>query len=155
MLRPPPRSTLFPYTTLFRSVRALNRLGHFVPVLLDGLSADLGSSPRPEPAGQLAPNLDFDVRLRDRQRLRIGVDRDELDAAELILAHAVDGVATAATDADHLHPRGLDAALFQLKSHGVFPSAGLRRSLGATVLPERAPSRPPATCGHRSRSRRS
>src|SRR5690349_22982478 len=60
MLRPPPRSTLFPYTTLFRSVRALNRLGHFVPVLLDGLSADLGSSPRPEPAGQLAPNLDFD-----------------------------------------------------------------------------------------------
>src|SRR5687768_18186988 len=35
MIRRPPRSTLFPYTTLFRSlhlVRALHRLGQFVVV---------------------------------------------------------------------------------------------------------------------------
>ena len=41
--------------------------------------------------------------------------------AELILDHPVDGVAAAAADADHLHPGGLDAALFQLKDHGRVP----------------------------------
>src|SRR2546422_4762471 len=35
MIRRPPRSTLFPYTTLFRSVR----LGHVLAQDLDGLSA--------------------------------------------------------------------------------------------------------------------
>ena len=102
-------------------VGALDRLGHLVPVLLDRLAADLGPRPGPESAGQLAPDLDLDVRLGDRERLRVGVDRDELDPAELVLDHAVDGVAAAAADADDLHPGGLDAALFQLKSHGVFP----------------------------------
>src|SRR5688572_33461296 len=31
MIRRPPRSTLFPYTTLFRSAAALDLLGHAVP----------------------------------------------------------------------------------------------------------------------------
>ena len=67
------------------------------------------------------------------ERLRVGVDRDELDALEVLLDHAVDGVAAAAADADDLHPGVLDAALFQLKYHGRVPSACLRRSPGATV----------------------
>src|SRR5947207_12690459 len=37
MIRPPPRSTLFPYTTLFRSIRhrATGRLGGILPVNVD------------------------------------------------------------------------------------------------------------------------
>src|SRR2546429_9449883 len=38
MIRRPPRSTLFPYTTLFRSVRVLRRRSNFyVPVLIIAL----------------------------------------------------------------------------------------------------------------------
>src|SRR6185312_16391086 len=78
-----------PMPQVTNTMSALNRHGHFVPVLLDGLAADLGPGAGTEPAGELAPDLDLDVRFRDRQRLRIGVDRDELDAAELVLDHAV------------------------------------------------------------------
>src|SRR5258707_4548123 len=39
MIRRPPRSTLFPYTTLFRSVPA-ERLGHFAPALLGHADPD-------------------------------------------------------------------------------------------------------------------
>src|SRR3712207_8605632 len=35
MIRRPPRSTLFPYTTLFRSVRAQAGLGHAAPLYPD------------------------------------------------------------------------------------------------------------------------
>src|SRR2546422_4854106 len=33
MIRRPPRSTLFPYTTLFRSAFSLDRVGHVVGIL--------------------------------------------------------------------------------------------------------------------------
>src|SRR5438132_10683478 len=41
MLRPPPRSTLFPYTTLFRSHHDVHRdeIGLELPVLLDRLGS--------------------------------------------------------------------------------------------------------------------
>jgi len=52
---------------------------------------------------------------------------------ELVLDHPVDGVATAPADADDLHARGLNAALFELKNHDWFPRALLRRSPGATA----------------------
>ena len=65
--------------------------------------------------------------------LGVGVHRDELHPAQLVLDHAVHGVAAAATHADDLHPRGLDGVVFQLKDHGWFPRALLRRSPGATV----------------------
>src|SRR6185295_20113057 len=55
------------------------------------------------------------------ESLRVGVDRDELNPTELILDHPVHGVAAAPADADHLHPRGLYRALFQLKDHSLFP----------------------------------
>ena len=102
-------------------VGALDRLRHLVAVLLDGLAPDLGPGPGAEAAGQLPADLDLDVRFRDREGLRVGVDRDELDPAELVLDHPVDGVPAAPTDTHDLHPRGLDAALFQLKNHGLFP----------------------------------
>src|SRR3712207_9451845 len=40
MIRRPPRSTLFPYTTLFRSV-VVERLDLVLPVLGDGLALEL------------------------------------------------------------------------------------------------------------------
>src|SRR5256885_4053639 len=42
MIRRPPRSTLFPYTTLFRSVRQLQDLGGLVHAALDLLGRHLG-----------------------------------------------------------------------------------------------------------------
>src|SRR6516225_12042654 len=39
MIRRPPRSTLFPYTTLFRSPRAPNRLAHRIETVAYGLGA--------------------------------------------------------------------------------------------------------------------
>src|SRR5256885_10428302 len=45
MIRPPPRSTLFPYTTLFRSPRPLLSLGYPLPdveVRLAGVTGDEG-----------------------------------------------------------------------------------------------------------------
>src|SRR3712207_9304312 len=41
MIRRPPRSTLFPYTTLFRSDMAKARIGHFVEAqVLEALGVD-------------------------------------------------------------------------------------------------------------------
>src|SRR3712207_6910302 len=51
MIRRPPRSTLFPYTTLFRSTQAEERL-HLPP----GLDA-LGQQPGVDPPGELAEQL--------------------------------------------------------------------------------------------------
>ncbi len=55
-----------------------------------------------QPAGQLGADAHLLVRIAELQRLVVGVDRDELDALEAALDHAVDGVAAAAADADHL-----------------------------------------------------
>src|SRR5690348_18112644 len=51
MIRPPPRSTLFPYTTLFRSQRADQPLRH---VALDGIVA-VGDGLLARHAGLLVP----------------------------------------------------------------------------------------------------
>src|SRR4051794_41410571 len=40
MIRPPPRSTLFPYTTLFRSERFIGEVDRVPPVVGAGLHAD-------------------------------------------------------------------------------------------------------------------
>src|SRR2546427_9667688 len=45
MIRRPPRSALFPYTTLFRSVRALDALGNLVPSFTGSVTVALGTNP--------------------------------------------------------------------------------------------------------------
>jgi hypothetical protein len=90
----------------------------FVAVLLDGLAANLGTGPGAKASRQFAADLNLHVRLGHRERLGVGVHRDEFDSPQLILYHPVDGVPSATTDTDHLHPRGLCRALFQLKDHG-------------------------------------
>ena len=64
-----------------------------------------GSAPAPRPAGELATDVELDVGVAHQQRLRIGVDRDELDSAQTEVDHAIDGVDAAATDADDLDHR--------------------------------------------------
>jgi hypothetical protein len=66
---------------------------------------------------QLLADLDLDVRLRRHQRLRVGVHRDEFDALEVLLDHAIDGIATATADADDFHARVLCRALLELEDH--------------------------------------
>ena len=66
------------------------------------LLADLGVGAGAEPAGELTADVELDVGVAHEQGLRVGVDRDELDALEADLDHPVDGVDTAAADADDL-----------------------------------------------------
>src|SRR3712207_4194013 len=85
MIRRPPRSTLFPYTTLFRSEVAVELPG--VPVNVEGvLPEEVGSRglvdvgldrPRPE------------ERLAEAREPLVGVDLDEQDVGELVEAERV------------------------------------------------------------------
>ena len=83
-------------------VGALEHLLDLLAVVLGGLPADLGGSARAEAAGQLAADVELDVGVAHEQRLRVGVDRDELHTAEPDLDHPVDGVDATTADADHL-----------------------------------------------------
>src|SRR2546422_7797415 len=74
MIRRPPRSTLFPYTTLFRSVR----LGHVLAQDLDGLSAH--HEQRAEVTDQGREDILVSAAL---QRVRRGDRRSEEHTSEL------------------------------------------------------------------------
>src|SRR5256885_9810642 len=90
MIRRPPRSTLFPYTTLFRSVNAsaqrLDRVGGDFEQLLAGLPVRMPG--------------DFEVRLEAEETpipagVRVGDDRREdrkstrLNSSHLVISYAV------------------------------------------------------------------
>ena len=83
-------------------VGALEHLFDLVAVRLGGLPADLGVAAGAEAAGELAADVELDVGVAHQQRLRVGVDGDELDALQAGVDHAVDGVDAAAADADDL-----------------------------------------------------
>ena len=74
-------------------VGALEHLFDLVAVLLGGLAADLGIGPGAEAAGELAADVELHVGVAHQQRLRVGVDGDELDALQPGVDHPVDGVA--------------------------------------------------------------
>ena len=86
-------------------VGALEHLLDLLRVVLGGLLADLGVGAGAEAAGELAADVELDVGVAHQQRLRVGVDGDELDALEPDLDHPVDGVDAAAADADDLDDR--------------------------------------------------
>jgi hypothetical protein len=83
-------------------VGALEDLLDLLGVVLGGLLADLGVGAGAQAAGELTTHVELDVGIAHQQRLRVGVDRDELDALEADLDHPVDRVDTAAADADDL-----------------------------------------------------
>ena len=85
--------------------------------LVDRLAADLRASSGTQPPGELATDLHRHLCTRPLQGLRIGVQRDELDALKLFVDHAVDGVATGATDADDLHAGALSGSVVEFKDH--------------------------------------
>ena len=74
-------------------------------VLLRGLATDLGIGAGAEPARELAADVELHVGVGEQQRLRVGVDRDELHALQPGVDHAVDRVAPAAADPDDLDHR--------------------------------------------------
>ena len=55
-----------------------------------------------EAARDLAADVDLDVGVAHLQRLSVGVDGDELDAAQAGVDHAVDGVGAAAAHSHDL-----------------------------------------------------
>ena len=83
-------------------VGALQRLLQLVAALLRGGLADGRIGARAEPARRVRPDVDLHVGVAHHQGLRVRVHRDELDAAEARVDHAVDGVRAAAADADDL-----------------------------------------------------
>ena len=82
-------------------VRALEQRLDAVVVLHRGVVAEVGIRPGPEPARDVGAELQRHVCVGRVQRLRVGVERDELDAGHLGLDHAVDGVDAGPADADH------------------------------------------------------
>ena len=86
-------------------VGALEHLFDLLGVVLGGLAADLGVGAGAQAAGELATDVELDVGVAHQQRLRVGVDGDELDALETDLDHPVDGVDATAADADDLDDR--------------------------------------------------
>ena len=83
-------------------VGPLEDLLDLLRVVLGGLLADLGVRTGTETAGQLTTDVELDVGVGHQEGLGVGVDRDELDALEADLDHAVDGVDATAADADDL-----------------------------------------------------
>jgi hypothetical protein len=99
--------------------------------------------------------VDLDVRVAHQQRLRVGVHRDELDAAKARIDHAVDRVGAAAADADDLDDGEVVAALVP---HGPLLTSGeapLRpragRAGGNATSPAGAPEGDPARARRRER----
>ncbi len=82
-----------------------------------------GSLPGAEAAGELAADVELHVGVAHQQRLRVGVDGDELDALQPGVDHAVDGVDAAAADADDLDDRQV---VLRVAGHG----RNLRNALG-------------------------
>src|SRR5690606_17658373 len=78
------------------------RLFDLLGMILGGATADLGIGAGAEAARQLASDVELHVGVAHEERLRIGVDRDELDAAQAELDHAVDRVDPAAANSDDL-----------------------------------------------------
>ena len=76
-----------------------------------------GLAPAPSPFVSSWPMLELDVGVAHRERLGVGVRRDELDAAQACVDHAVDRIGSAAADADDLDDCEVAAAL-----HGSVPS---------------------------------
>ena len=83
-------------------VGAAQQLLDVVLGILGGLAPDLRVGAGAQPAGGVTADVELDVGIAHQQRLRIGVDGDELDALEALLDHPVDGIDAATADADHL-----------------------------------------------------
>jgi hypothetical protein len=102
-------------------VGPLEDLLDLLSVILGGLASDIGVSAGAQPSGELTADIELDVRIAHEQRLRVSVDRDELDALEPLFDHAIDGVDAATADSDDLDNRQI--VLRCCHEEGPFPLA--------------------------------
>ena len=86
-------------------VGAGEMIADFVDDFLRGGGADIGLRTGAEALGDLGAHLHDALRLRHRERLRVGVGDDEIDPLQPGGDHVVDGVAAGAADAEHGDPR--------------------------------------------------
>src|SRR4051794_30869946 len=96
-------------------VGALQHLFDLLAVALGRLATDVGIAARAQAPGELTADVELHVRVAHQQRLRVGVDGDELHALEAGVDHAVDGVHATTTDADHLDHREV---VLRVTGHG-------------------------------------
>jgi len=87
-----------------------------VAVGLGRLPADVGVATGPEAAGQVPADVQLDLGVAHQQRLRVGVDGDEVDALQPGVDHAVDGVDAAAA---HTHDLDHSQVVLGIADHGV------------------------------------
>src|SRR3712207_8305613 len=86
MIRRPPRSTLFPYTTLFRSLRRLGRkLFAFDPELLVVRSPHPGPSQRQLRVGELVRHALADTLTRGESSVRSEEHTSELQSRQYLV----------------------------------------------------------------------
>ena len=120
-------------------VGALEHFFDLVLVVLGGLAADLGVGAGAETAGEFTADVELDVGVAHQQRLRVGVDRDELDSLESLFDHPVDGIHTAAADTDDLD----DGEVVVRGRHGLSPSFDLKPVCRLDVAVGRVAAMPP------------
>ena len=98
--------------------------------------ADIRLRARAEALRHLRAHLHDALRLRHRQRLRVGVGDDEIDALQPGSDHVVDGIAACATDAEDGDPRFqlADVRGCEIECHGC-----LSITTRALVRPGRRP----------------
>ena len=112
-------------------VGPLEDLLDLLAVVLGGLAADVGVGAGAEAAGEFAADVELDVGVAHQQRLRVGVDGDELDALETDLDHPVDGVDTTAADTDDLDD--CEVVLRCCHVEGLSPRVTCRRLAGDAI----------------------
>src|SRR3954470_10342510 len=109
-------------------VRALERLLDVVARLRGGALADLRVGARAEALRQARPDVELDVRIGHLERLGVRVARDELDAGQAGVDHAVDRVGPTAADTDDLYDCEIAASFHEVpirtsSRSRAFPSA--------------------------------
>src|SRR3712207_7524218 len=84
MIRRPPRSTLFPYTTLFRSSLAQSK---------SGSGGNVGPAPMLGPQSKVSPDLEDEIRMSPDKRVSVIVQTDRkstrLNSSHANISYAV------------------------------------------------------------------
>ena len=96
-------------------IRPIDRVLQPRPVFHRRSTPDVRVRTRAEPLGDFGADLHRDRRVEFAKRLQVRIGRDELNAGYRPRHHVFDGVAAAATNADHLDHRCSRRRFNQLK----------------------------------------